>query len=96
VKPSDIVSAEWTRSEHPRLVTVTVAETLKKAKARCVDGRLVDRKKIEIRFYRTHCFGAPTTYAMETMQREQSELATLRKHYTVITMTCSPTGQPTP
>lgn len=96
VKPTDVVSAERTGGDHPRLVIVTVRQRLRKLRARCSGNRLADRHGIEIRFYRLHCFGAPTAYAVETMRRERDELAALRQRYTVVEMTCSPTGEPTP
>ena len=96
IRPGDIVSAEWTGSDHPRLRQVTVEQTLAHMHARCDGGKLVDRGKREIRFYRVHCFGAPTEYALETTRREAAELKELRATYTVVQMTCSPTGQPIP
>jgi imidazolonepropionase-like amidohydrolase len=86
VKPADVVSAEQTRGDRPELVTITVQDTLKQLRARCVRGTLVDRNGQEIRFYLVHCFGAPTPYAIETMRREQADLEALRQRYRVIEM----------
>ncbi len=61
-----------------------------------LESKLVDAKGKEIRFYRVQCFGAPTAYAMETTRRQRVELEALRKRYTVVEMTCSPSGEPRP
>jgi hypothetical protein len=94
VKAYDIVSAERTRDD--RFVTVTVEEKVKQMRGRCSKGRLVDRKGRRIRFYRLHCFGAPTAYALATMKQEREDLDALRKRFTVVEMTCRPDGRPTP
>ena len=90
---TDIVSADRGSG---RLVTVTVAQRLRQMRASCRAGALVDSTGREIRFYRLHCFGAPTTYALETMRRERVELDSLERRYAVVGMTCSPSGEPTP
>jgi hypothetical protein len=95
IKPADIVSAERVGSP-PKIIKVTVKEKLIELNAQCKGGKLLDNKGREIRFYRSHCFGAPTAYAMETMRREKEELKALREKYTVIEMTCKPSGKPTP
>ena len=77
-----------------RLVTVSVEDTLQQLRARCVKDKLVDGLGREVRFLRGHCFGAPTRYALETTRREQAELDSLRRTYTVIVMTANPTGDP--
>jgi hypothetical protein len=79
-----------------RLVIFTVAQRLRQLGASCRGDTLVDSSARPIRFYRLHCFGAPTTYALETLRRERAELDSLRRRYTVVGMTCSPTGEPTP
>ena len=94
VKAYDIVSAERTRDG--RLVTVTVDEKIRQMRGRCFKGRLVDPKGRRIRFYRLQCFGAPTAYALKTMQHQRDDLEGLRKRFTVVEMTCSPDGSPTP
>lgn len=95
LKPTDIVSAERV-GDPPEILTVTVEEKLIQLDARCKRGKLLDGKGKEIRFYRAHRFGAPTAYALEIMRREQDELEALRKKYTVIEMTCDPSGKPRP
>ena len=93
MQPAAIVSADRVGD---RLVTVTVAQRLQQLRAFCLRDSLVDSAGRPIRFYRLHCFGAPTQYAMETMRRERAELDSLRRRFTVVAMTCSPTGEPTP
>ena len=95
VSSTDTVSAERV-GPSGRLVTVTVAQRLRQLGASCRGDKLVDSSALPIRFYRLHCFGAPTTYALETLRRERAELDSLSRRFTVITMTCSPSGQPTP
>lgn len=96
LKPSDVVSAERTREDPPRSVTITVEQRLKQLRARCLRRGLVDGKGREIQFYRVHCFGAPTAYALETMRRDRAHLEALRKRYSVIELTCNASGAPTP
>jgi len=95
LKPSDIVAAQRV-GDAQKLRQTTVQDTLSRIKARCEDGKLVDRNQREIRFYRVECFGAPTNYAIETTRRQAEELEKLRERYTVITMTCTPDGLPRP
>lgn len=94
MKAGDIVSAERIRDD--RLVTVTVEEKIRQMRGRCFKGRLVDPKGRRIRFYRLHCFGAPTAYALKTMQQQREDLDALRKRFTVVEMTCNTDGRPTP
>jgi hypothetical protein len=95
VRSTDTVSAERV-GPVGRLVILTVAQRLRQLGASCRGDTLVDSSARPIRFYRLHCFGAPTTYALETLRRERAELDSLRRRYTVVGMTCSPTGEPTP
>ena len=94
-RPSDIVSAERV-GDPPQVHKVTVEDKLAQLGARCNEGKLVDAEGKEIRFYRLHCFGAPTSFAMEALRQERAELDALKDKYTVIEMTCSPSGAPTP
>ena len=68
----------------------TVETTLVQMKARCRNGKLVDRKYREIRFFRPSCWGNPPEDYLEIRQREDEELAKLRRHYTVIVFGCNP------
>ncbi|MDP9202022.1 MAG: amidohydrolase family protein [Gemmatimonadota bacterium] len=90
VKPADVVWAELSRGAPPKLITVTVEDTLKQLRARCARGTLVDPDGKEVRFYPVHCFGSPTPYAIETLRRERADLEALRKRYRVIEMSAIP------
>lgn len=69
---------------------VTVEKKLREIKARCRHGKLVDKKKKEIRFFRVSCWGNPPPDYLEIQQREHAELQKLKRRYTVIVMTCNP------
>ena len=73
---------------------ITVRQTLKALKARCVGGKLIDRKGKEIRFYQMKgCWGNPPPDYLEIMEKQRTDLEALRKKYTVIEITCS-SGSP--
>ncbi|HVS83494.1 MAG TPA: hypothetical protein VHE60_17325 [Pyrinomonadaceae bacterium] len=63
---------------------------LAEMKARCRRGKLVDARGREIRFFRVSCWGNPPTDYQEIRQRENEELAKLKKRYAVIVFTCNP------
>ena len=95
IKPSDVVA---TRLAKPGIggkdITVTVAQKLKELRARCRGHKLVDGGGREIRFYKLiGCWGNPPDDYQEQLQRQTKELASLRKRYRVIEMTCNPSGQ---
>ncbi len=69
---------------------ITVKKKLIQIKARCRNGKLVDAKNKEIRFFRISCWGNPPADYLEIEQREQEELEELQRHYTVIVMGCNP------
>jgi hypothetical protein len=69
---------------------VTVEKKLIEIKARCRNGKLVDAKNKEIRFFRVSCWGNPPADYLEIQQREHEELEKLQKRYTVIIMGCNP------
>jgi len=98
VKPTDVVSTRLVQTDSGTLVEkVTVEQKLTELKADCKNGRLLDGAGTEIYFYKlTGCWGnAPHNY-QEILERQQAELAILRKQYTVIEMTCNPSGLPIP
>ncbi len=70
--------------------SVTVAETLDAMQATCENGRLMDKNKKEIRFFRVACFGNPPYNYDEIRQREQEEIARLQESYCVIVIECDP------
>lgn len=76
--------------------TATVKQTLKKLKARCNRGKLVDRKNRQIRFYRVQgCWGNPPADYLDILDAQSKEIADLKKRFTVIEMACY-TGGPMP
>ena len=94
IKPSDIVSAQMVKPDAGIVKTITVAEKLKDLRARCRKRKLVDAAGREIRFYHlVGCWGNPPEDYQEILDRQAKELASLRRRYRVIEMTCN-TGQP--
>lgn len=72
----------------------TVSQTLKKLKARCFRGKLVDRNRRAIRFYFLQgCWGNPPAGYLEILEDQRKEIARLKKTSTVIEKTCNPTGR---
>lgn len=96
IKPDTVVSA--TLASTPNLSKkVYVKDELKRLNTRCSKKKLVDGEKREIRFYRlSGCWGYLPPNAQEIHARQTKELAELRKKYTVITLTCNPSGVPRP
>lgn len=75
--------------------TRTVSQTLKAVKARCTRGKLVDRKRREIRFFELQgCWGNPPTDYLEILENQKKEVASLKKKYTLIELTCDKRGPP--
>ena len=76
-------------------VAVTVREVLRKIKARCSCGKLVDGEGKPIYFYQLQgCWGNPPADYLEILDHQKKEIEKLRKTYTVIEMTCNPGGLP--
>ena len=99
VKTTDVVSADLVGmgKEGPDVRKVTVKEKLTEMKARCRGGKLVDRAGKEIRFYRLKgCWGNPPADYLEILEKQRKDLEEMRKHYTVVEMTCNPSGIPMP
>jgi hypothetical protein len=69
---------------------VTVEKKLMELKARCRNGKLVDTRGREIRFFRVSCWGNPPPDYLEIQQRENKQLADLKRRYTVIVFSCNP------
>lgn len=96
VSADEIVSlppAESRRAEGK----VTVKSRLEELKARCRRGRLVAARNRPVRFYRlTGCWGNPPRDYLEIMERQRKELAELKRRYTVIEISCNPSGVPIP
>ena len=99
VKQDTVVSVVTTASPQGAQVNtaVTVKQTLKKLKARCSHAKLLDRKGKQIRFYNLQgCWGNPPADYLEIMEKQRTELDALKKKYTVIELTCNPSGIPLP
>ena len=98
VKPTDVVSTRLVQTDGRTLVEkITVEQKLTELKANCKNGKLIDVAGTEIYFYKlTGCWGNPPRNYQEILERQEAELAILRKQYTVIEMTCNPSGLPIP
>ena len=97
VKEDAVVGHRAVKSKDGKVskVKITVKQTLKKMSSRCVGGELVDKKGKNIRFYFLQgCWGNPPADYQEILDRQAKEIAELKKHYTVIEMTCNPSGLP--
>lgn len=96
VKSDDVVRVVRLPSQSPEgtVKKVSVRESLKTLKAKCVNSKLVDGKRKEIRFFRHECWGNPPADYLEIQQRQRADLAELKKKYTVIEMTCNAGGRP--
>ncbi len=93
VQLSSIVSAQALGGG--KVVKVTVQQTLNQIGAQCRSGTLVDSTGREIRFYPlTGCWGNPPDNSQDILQRQQAAIAKLKEQYTVIEMTCNPSGLP--
>lgn len=88
VQPGEVVSYLPKGTQN-----ITVEKKLVEMKARCRNGRLVDAKRREIRFFHPSCWGNPPPDYLEIRQRENEEVAELKKHYAVIEFRCSPMTQ---
>ena len=96
IKSTDVVSIQGVRpgAHGDKVKTITVAQKLKELRARCRKHKLVDARGREIRFYQlVGCWGNPPDDYQERLERQAKELASLRKRYRVIEMTCNPSGQ---
>ena len=94
---TDVVSSQLISSgpSGAHVKKITIKEKLTELKARCKNGKLVDHKGREIRFYRLKgCWGNPPADYQEILRDQEKELQELRKRYTVIEMTCNPSGLP--
>ena len=98
-KLTDIVSATFSSGifGNNTVKTVTIEQKLAQLKARCQNQQLIDGSGKEIRFYQlVGCWGnAPQNYA-DILQAQEEKIKELEQQYTVITMTCNPSGIPYP
>jgi hypothetical protein len=102
IKATDVVTAEQVGGgpKGPVIRKVTVRQELRRLRARCRRGRLVDGAGQEIRFYRLTiapgCFGVRPPDYERMLAEQEEELAALKKRYRVVEMTCNPEGIPRP
>ena len=97
IKEDSIVRiVEKTSPKGDTFTRVTVGQTLKKLRAKCFRGKLIDSRKREIRFFQLQgCWGNPPDDYLAVLHTQKKELARLKKRYTVIEMTCNSDGTPT-
>ena len=99
IKPTDVVSVQFIKSggDGNAVKKITVKQKLAELKARCQNGKLVDAKRKEIYFYKlTGCWGNPPVDYLEILEQQRQEIEKLKERYTVIEMTCNPSGAPIP
>ena len=88
VQPGEVVSYRSKGTQN-----ITVENKLVEMKARCRNGKLVDAQRREIRFFHPSCWGNPPPDYLEIREREDKEVAALKKRYTVIEFGCNPMTQ---
>jgi hypothetical protein len=95
IQPTDVVNYRGPKPFiHKDKQAITVEETLVRLKAYCKRGTLVDGSGKQIYFFRLQgCWGNPPADYQEILERQNSELTKLKKRYTVIEMTCNPSGE---
>jgi hypothetical protein len=97
IQLSTVVSATVVPGTADTVSTVSVAQTLRQLQASCQQQRLVDATGRDIQFYRLEgCWGNPPSNYSELMQQQGEALRRLRERYTVIEITCNPSGIPYP
>ncbi|HEX8147245.1 MAG TPA: hypothetical protein VF591_08710 [Pyrinomonadaceae bacterium] len=102
VKATEVVTAKMVGSgpRGPVIKKVTVGQELRRLRARCLRGRLVDGTGKEIRFYRLtiagDCFGVQPPDYEQRLAAQEREVTALKRRYRVIEMTCNPEGIPRP
>ena len=88
--PKDVRADEAVSYGQKGKSILTVEKKLAEMKARCRRGKLLDGRGREIRFFRSSCWGNPPPDYLEIRQRENEELAKLKKRYAVIVFGCNP------
>jgi hypothetical protein len=98
IKPTDVVSTKLVHTANGDVVEkVTVEQSLIGLEAACKNGALVDGAGKEIYFYKLiGCWGNVPPNHQEILERQQAELEILKRQYSVIEMTCNPSGLPIP
>ena len=70
---------------------VTVRDILKKMKAKCRKGKLIDGTGKPVRFFRLRgCWGTPPENYQEILEKQEKEINELKKRNTVIEIPCNP------
>jgi len=76
---------------------VTVEQKLATLKASCSNNQLVDGNKKPITFYNLiGCWGTPPPDYQQSLRDQDNAIKALQTKYTVITLTCDPSGMPLP
>jgi hypothetical protein len=88
--PKDVQPGEIVSYRPKGTLNITVENKLVEMKARCQNGKLVDAKRREIRFFHHSCWGNPPPDYLDIREREDKEFAQLKKRYTVIVFGCNP------
>ena len=89
----------WYNDGRPPVIDkVTVEQKLAELKASCrSDNKLVDGSGKEITFYHLiGCWGNPPYDYQEILKKQEDEIHKLKEQYTVVEMTCNPSGIPIP
>ena len=92
----DVTSDGYANGQPVGLHKVTVEQRLRELKATCnSENKLVDGKGKQIVFYHlTGCWGNPPVGYQDILRRQREEISKLKEQYTVIEMTCNPSGVP--
>jgi len=94
IQPTEVVNYRGLKpSTQKGKQAITVQEKLASLKGRCKKGKLVDGSGKQIYFFRLQgCWGNPPENYQEILDKQNRELLRLKKRYTVIEMTCNPSG----
>jgi hypothetical protein len=87
--PADVSLTSPVSIESGAAKMSTVGQALKKVKAQCSHGKLIDRHRKEIRFYNLQgCWGNPPADYQELLENQRTELIQLKKKFMVIEIPC--------
>jgi hypothetical protein len=87
--PEDVRLDEVVTYGKSAKANVTVEKRLIEMRGQCRNGKLVDSRRREIRFFRPSCWGNPPPDYLEIQQREHAELEKLKRSYAVIAFGCN-------
>jgi len=96
---NDVISAtaERTAQDSNGAVKLTVGQRLIELRARCKNDHLTDVSGKRITFYKlTGCWGNLPFNYQDILKRQEGEIEKLKKDYTVVEITCNPSGVPIP